>query len=238
MSTENTDFSRTLSLLRKEKHISQRSAAAAMGISQALLSHYENGVREPGLAFVVKACDFYQVSADYLLGRTMAKDGTIIEAQDLYDVSEQKDNSIRGNVTAQLNKKLIVNAVSLIYALLGALGNRQLIVNISDYLTCVVYTLFRNIYCANHRNVKGFFALDDADFFCGAVDASMARSRYEIELELVRMGRDKTAMDKLEQISPETIREKYPILYQSLLQVLHNTNGRIKKRLAAEKALK
>ena len=39
-------------------------------MSQALLSHYENGIREPGLTFVVKACDYYQVSADYLLGRT------------------------------------------------------------------------------------------------------------------------------------------------------------------------
>ena len=47
-----TDFSRTLSLLRQEKGISQRKAAAALGISQALLSHYENGIREPGLAFV------------------------------------------------------------------------------------------------------------------------------------------------------------------------------------------
>lgn len=35
-----------------------------LGISQALLSHYENGIREPGLAFVVKACDYYGVSAD------------------------------------------------------------------------------------------------------------------------------------------------------------------------------
>ena len=63
-----SDFSRSLTLLRKEKGISQRSAAKDLGISQALLSHYENGIREPGLAFVVKACDYYGVSADYLLG--------------------------------------------------------------------------------------------------------------------------------------------------------------------------
>ena len=46
-----TDFSRTLSLLRQEKGVSQRKAAGELGISQALLSHYENGIREPGLAF-------------------------------------------------------------------------------------------------------------------------------------------------------------------------------------------
>ena len=65
-----TDFSRTLSLLRQEMGISQRKAAAALGISQALLSHYENGAREPGLGFVCRACDYYGVSADYLLCRT------------------------------------------------------------------------------------------------------------------------------------------------------------------------
>ena len=48
-----SDFSRCLSLLRQEKGISQRAAAKELGISQALLSHYENGVREPGLAFVI-----------------------------------------------------------------------------------------------------------------------------------------------------------------------------------------
>ena len=42
------DFPRTLSLLRKEKKISQRKAAGDLGVSQALLSHYENGMREPG----------------------------------------------------------------------------------------------------------------------------------------------------------------------------------------------
>ena len=50
----NAEFSRTLSLLRQEKGVSQRTAAGVLGISQALLSHYENGIREPGLAFVVR----------------------------------------------------------------------------------------------------------------------------------------------------------------------------------------
>lgn len=63
-------FARTLSRLRHEKGVSQRQAAQELGVSQALLSHYENGIREPGLAFVVKACDYYQISADYLLGRS------------------------------------------------------------------------------------------------------------------------------------------------------------------------
>ena len=64
------EFSRVITLLRKERGITQKQAAADLGISQALLSHYENGAREPGLGFVCRACDYYGVSADYLLCRT------------------------------------------------------------------------------------------------------------------------------------------------------------------------
>ena len=63
-------FSEAMSALRREQGLSQRKAASELHISQALLSHYENGAREPGLEFVVRACDYYGVSADYLLGRT------------------------------------------------------------------------------------------------------------------------------------------------------------------------
>ena len=77
---------------------------AQLGISQALLSHYENGIREPGLLFVVKACDYYHVSADYLLGRTLSRDGAIIVADDLYDSTDEK-SSLRGSIMATLQKK-------------------------------------------------------------------------------------------------------------------------------------
>jgi len=62
-------FSEILSNLRRERGLSQRQAAADLGVSQALLSHYENDAREPKLDFVIKACDYYDVPADYLLGR-------------------------------------------------------------------------------------------------------------------------------------------------------------------------
>ena len=66
-------FSDTMAALRRERGLSQRAAAADLRISQALLSHYENGAREPGLDFVCRACEYYGVTADYLLGRTDEK---------------------------------------------------------------------------------------------------------------------------------------------------------------------
>ena len=116
----NPDFARTLSLLRQEKGISQRQAAKALGISQALLSHYENGAREPGLVFVGKACDFYNVSVDFLLGRTLSRDGTtILDADTLYDVSDERDNVLRGSVLATLSNTAQNDLANLITLLLG-----------------------------------------------------------------------------------------------------------------------
>ena len=63
-------FAENIGRLRRGSGQSQREAAAGLGISQALLSHYENGSREPGLDFVVRVCDYYGVTADFLLGRT------------------------------------------------------------------------------------------------------------------------------------------------------------------------
>lgn len=62
-------FAETLLALRQGRNLSQRTVAADLGISQPLLSHYEKGTREPGLNFVCRVCDYYGVTADYLLGR-------------------------------------------------------------------------------------------------------------------------------------------------------------------------
>lgn len=69
------DFALRLSDLRKEKNISQKEAASCLGVSQALLSHYEKGIRECGLDFLKRASNYYDVSADYLLGLTESRQG-------------------------------------------------------------------------------------------------------------------------------------------------------------------
>ena len=65
-----------LAELRHARGLSQREVAEALHISQPLLSHYEKGVREPGLEFVSRACDYYGVTADYLLCRSENPDST------------------------------------------------------------------------------------------------------------------------------------------------------------------
>lgn len=63
-------FSEKITELRKTKGLSQKKVSQELGISQALLSHYENGLRECGLDFVVKIANYYGVSCDFLLGNS------------------------------------------------------------------------------------------------------------------------------------------------------------------------
>ena len=121
-----SEFSRTLSLLRKERGVSQRTAAGDLGISQALLSHYENGVREPGLSFVVKACDYYNVSADFILGRTLSREGSMLTSEEVLNAAEP-GNILQGSVLATLQSKLLSGAVGVLFGLLGKLGDKAAI---------------------------------------------------------------------------------------------------------------
>ncbi len=71
----NITFNERLVELRTEKGLSQKDVAADLGVSQALLSHYEKGIREYSLAFLCKAAEYYNVTTDYILGITNSRSG-------------------------------------------------------------------------------------------------------------------------------------------------------------------
>ncbi len=91
-----TAFSNRITLLRKERGLSQKEVAMSLGVSQALLSHYEKGVRECGLDFVLKCADYYGVTTDYLLGKDDSRLGiyeALTKGADIaYDLSSEKVN--------------------------------------------------------------------------------------------------------------------------------------------------
>ena len=82
------NFPVILSELRKEKGLSQKEAAMRLDISQALLSHYEKGIRECGQSFLIKVADFYGVTCDYLLGRSKSRTGLDVADDLLKPASE------------------------------------------------------------------------------------------------------------------------------------------------------
>lgn len=214
------DFSRTLSLLRQEKGISQRKAAAELGVSQALLSHYENGVREPGLNFVTKACDYYHVSADFMLGRTLSRDGAIIAGEDLYDASEEKGNVLKGSIMATLQKKLVVNTACVLFDLLGKMGSREAITAAGAYLSDALYQLLRLLYRASGGN-ESYFPTPANTVEKGLVEADMLLARARFTDALADFEGEFPTM------SDQALAEKYPGLSQSVAQVFHTTDERV-----------
>jgi transcriptional regulator with XRE-family HTH domain len=59
-----------LKLLRKQRHLSQVGLAIELNMNQNSISRYENGEREADYTALITIADYFDVSIDYLLGRT------------------------------------------------------------------------------------------------------------------------------------------------------------------------
>lgn len=66
-------FHERLKKVREEKNVSREQAAKALGITYSALSKYETNKREPDFELLDKMANYYDVSVDYLLGRTKLK---------------------------------------------------------------------------------------------------------------------------------------------------------------------
>lgn len=217
-----SEFSRTLSLLRRERGISQRAAATDLGISQALLSHYENGIREPGLSFVVKACDYYRVSADFILGRTLARDGSMLTAEEILNAAEP-GNVLRGSVMATLQGKLLSGAVGVLFGLLGKLEDKCAVNAAAAYLGSAIYQLYRHLYRVAGAN-EAYFSLTPAACIMGVADADMKLAEIRYALALQEQAEKKALFPDL---SPEALAANYPGRNQSMTQVLSTADTRL-----------
>ncbi len=200
----NADFPRIITLLRKERNISQKQAAADLGVSQALLSHYEKGIRECGLDFLVKTADYYNVSCDYLLGRCaepMGKPETVTNAAEVRN---------GGGEPASGMQRIILDSQKLIFSMLSKHGNSALEKDVCEYLSLAVYRIFRVIYSANPKNDRRFFTVD-----CPAADGFTLSA-----MEMKKAKAENTAKSGSAQeisITTNRISEEYPEYSSSLL---------------------
>lgn len=55
---------------RTSKGLTQKQVAEHLQISRSGYASYEIGQREPSFEMLRKICDFYGITADYLIGRT------------------------------------------------------------------------------------------------------------------------------------------------------------------------
>ena len=66
----NRDYRRRLRDLREDHDKTQQDIADVLGTSQTMYARYERGANELPVRHLVKLAEYYQVSADYLLGRS------------------------------------------------------------------------------------------------------------------------------------------------------------------------
>lgn len=67
-------FGDLLRELREERDLKQRDVAKDLFISNKVLSSYERNVAFPSIDMLKKICEYYNVSADYLLQIEVAKE--------------------------------------------------------------------------------------------------------------------------------------------------------------------
>ena len=207
-----SEFNRILALLRKERGITQKQAAADLGISQAQLSHYEKGIRECSLAFVVQVADYYGVSCDYLLGRS----------------------ADRGSVLPTMYKKLIENSLDILYDKLQESKDKQLVIQISQYLMLAVYKVFRRLYDASPKNAVGMFRIGAARWQ-GNADAAMHVAEAELAAALTGEDGGKDSLDPATlSLSTERLTQDYPRHATSLLNLVKNAEESMRALHPAE----
>lgn len=160
-----SEFASILTKLRRERNLSQKKAADDLGISQALLSHYENGIREPKLEFIIRACDYYGVSTDYILGRTNEKSFKGKIALNCSDDDQYRNAA----------------AAALIISILSEAGDEQLTSSATKYIAFSVYNVLSAL-CSPAKPYEPLFdaALKTAE---SVFLANVRRVRKNAEIE-------------------------------------------------------
>lgn len=63
------NFNERLKQLRLDANATLKVVSAAIRIPLSTYSNYEQGIREPSFEILRRICDYFDVSADYLIGR-------------------------------------------------------------------------------------------------------------------------------------------------------------------------
>ena len=139
---------------------------------------------------------------------------------------------MRGSVLALLSKKLLVNSVGMLFDLLAKTGNRDIIQAVANYLSTSVYKMYRDIYHANPNNNPDFFSVSQRHFSTGLPEADMHLSEVELQDALAAHMKEKGAIPEMDHAA---LARDYPVLYQSFLQLIHNTGERINHTFSQRK---
>ncbi len=92
------NFGKVLTSLRMERGVYQKELADHLRLSIGTISNYEQGIHSPDFNTLCKIADYYDVSVDYLLGRTaLRNDPSCLKSPltEQYTVAEFVDTALQ-----------------------------------------------------------------------------------------------------------------------------------------------
>lgn len=108
-----------LKFLREEKRLNQADVAAFLGVSQQAYQRYENGSSEPNADGFIKLADYYNVSVDFLFGRTQVRE---MNTQDKWLPTPEEVEAVEQKIIdiyTQLSPKLRRAGIGMLMDIIG-----------------------------------------------------------------------------------------------------------------------
>ena len=121
-------YPKLLRQLRTEAHKSQAELAEVLGTSQTMYARYERGANALPLRHLLTLCEYYDVSADYLLGRTSSSIPIDLLQKRLADgktVSDLISIFLRLSPDRQHALLLILSDMDLLHSVINQCGRRD-----------------------------------------------------------------------------------------------------------------
>ena len=218
----NSNFPRILSLLRKEKGISQKKAAASLGVSQSLLSHYEKGIRECGLSFVLKVAEFYDVSCDYLLGKTANRQGNIISVENLNIKQEDEKKDLNSKAFKLIyKKKILFCSLNILIEYIKKTDSSAIMEEIFSFFNFAVYRAFRILFRINKNNNNEMFEINNS-IANQLAQAEMLKAEATANFNAKNKFKNNENILKELLISPKILEKNFPQNSNALLNLIKN----------------
>ena len=109
-------FGERIRSLRESMNYSQVKFAETFGIGQSSVVRYEKGEASPSLELLVKIADYYDVSLDYVLGRTDNPQGKLYDCKPPNGYSTNMENFVEMcfDPTSPMNARLKQTLIQLL----------------------------------------------------------------------------------------------------------------------------
>ncbi len=200
-------FATRLAQLRKKSGMSQKTAAQKLGISQALLSHYEKGIRECGLDFVLKAAKVFDVPCDYLLGATDKL------PQESTDPTERIEHLTK-KPKLFLGRNKLQNAIDLLYSITARFGNPKMHTDLNNMLFADVYSALRLYEHALRPEKDTEQSLFSLPYDCSVLH-SLSMKASSAEKLMKKLSEQESGFT----MSAKWLKEEYPNNYDSVMSI-------------------